>query len=91
MVELFNMQIALFTEDEIVDTVLKARDLAVQAITQRMTTIVPVLQISAPLSKPSLYWANRLYQDLSRAEELADRNAVSMPAYMPVYFEALAN
>lgn len=90
VVELFNEQIDEFDEDAIVNIMLSARDKAVQAITQKMATIVPILTISAPMSKPSLYWASRLYDDASRAEELADRNSVQNPAFMPAQFEALA-
>lgn len=90
VVELFNMQIAQFDEDAIVNILLQARDWAVQAVTQKMATLVPVITVSAPLSLPSLYWASRLYGDVSRAEELADRNNVKQPAFMPNTFEALA-
>jgi prophage DNA circulation protein len=90
VVELFNMQIEEFSEDLIVNKMLAARDYAVQAITQRMASIIPILTINAPLVKPSLYWASRLYGDAYRAEELSDRNDVSSPAFMPVKFEALA-
>lgn len=91
IVELFNSQIEEFDEDTIVNILLSARDNAVTAVTQKMATLVPVLNISAPSSRPSLYWAARLYQDLSRAEELADRNDVASPAFMPRDFEALAS
>jgi hypothetical protein len=90
VVELFNAQIALFEEDEIVNVLLTARDYAVKSITIKMASLVNVVTISAPGSQPSLYWANRLYQDLGRAEDLIDRNDVAFPAYMPVLFEALA-
>jgi hypothetical protein len=90
VVELFNMQVALFDEDEVVTVLLTARDYAVRAITQRMATLVPVLGISAPKSMPSLYWANRLYDDAERAVELAERNDLATPAFMPTRFEALA-
>jgi hypothetical protein len=90
VVELFNSQIEEFDEDTIVNIMLAARDNAVNAVTQKMATLVPVLDISAPASMPSLYWAARLYQDVTRAEELADRNNVSSPAFMPRDFEALA-
>jgi prophage DNA circulation protein len=91
VVELFNMQIEEFDEDKIVNIMLSARDACINAISQSMATLVPVLSISAPSSRPSLYWAARLYQDLSRAEELADRNNVASPAFMPRDFEALAS
>ncbi len=90
IVELFGRQISLFEEDAIVNILLDARNTAVKAITQRMATIVPVLTINAPQSRPSLYWANRLYEDVGRAEELSERNAAYFPAFMPVHFEALA-
>lgn len=90
VVELFNEQIEEFSEDSVVDMLLSARDYCVQAISQSMTTLVPVLTINAPKTKPSLYWASRLYSDVYRAEELADRNAVASPAFMPSTFEALA-
>ena len=90
IVELFNAQIELFDEDEIVDVLLTVRDYAVRAVTMKMATLVPVLEISAGKSLPSLYWANRLYEDLYRSEELSDRNTVAYPAYMPTHFEALA-
>lgn len=90
LVELFNSQVQQFDEDLIVDVVIQARDLAVTAITQQMATLVPVVTVNAPQSMPSLYWASRLYQDVGRAEELADRNGASYPAFMPTVFEALA-
>ncbi len=90
IVELFNAQIAEFDEDAIVNILLSARDNAVKAATQKMATLVPVLNISAPSSRPSLYWASRLYDDPTRAEELADRNSITSPAFMPRDFEALA-
>ncbi len=90
IVELFNTQIALLEEDEVVNVVVKARDCAVRSVSQKMANIVPLLMINAPESRPSLYWAGRLYEDASRAEELADRNHATLPAFMPPYFEALA-
>lgn len=90
VVELFNQQIAEFTEDSVVDILLSARDYCVQSISQKMANIAPVVTINAPISRPSLYWASRLYGDVYRAEELSDRNNVSAPAFMPSQFEALA-
>lgn len=90
IVELFNLQIEMFTEDAIVNILLRARDYAVQSVTQTMATLVPVVTISASLSKPSLYWADRLYRDVSRATELSDRNDAHSPAFMPSTFEALS-
>jgi prophage DNA circulation protein len=91
VVELFNSQIEEFDEDIIVNILLSARDNCVTAVTQKMATLVTVLEISAPQSRPSLYWASRLYRDLTRAEELSDRNNIASPAFMPRDFEALAS
>ena len=39
---------------------------------------------------PSLYWAYRLYADAERAKEVAARNRVYHPSFMPTTFEALS-
>jgi hypothetical protein len=49
---------------------LSARDYAVQADHATMATLVPVLTINAPMSKPSLYWASRLYGDATELKSL---------------------
>lgn len=90
VVELFNMQIAEFDEDAVVNMLLQARDLAVRSISQKMATIVPVIQITASTTRPSFYWSARLYETVDRADELSDRNGVNNPAFMPSIFEALS-
>lgn len=90
LVELTNAQLVRFTHGEAVKALVAARDYAVKAVTKQMADISPVVIIEAPQSAPSLYWAYRLYEDVERATELADRNGVSTPAFMPVQFEALA-
>ena len=39
---------------------------------------------------PSLWWANRLYGDAKRADEIVERNGVKHASFMPPEFEALA-
>jgi prophage DNA circulation protein len=62
----------------------------VQYLTQLMADIAPVVTVTAPQSRPSLWWAWRLYQDPSRAVDLVLRNDVTHPSFMPLSFEALA-
>lgn len=90
VVELFNMQIAEFDEDAVVNLLLEARNLAVRSISQKMASIVPVIQITASTTRPSFYWSARLYETVDRADELSDRNGVNNPAFMPSIFEALS-
>jgi len=55
-----------------------------------MLDLAPIVIVRAPRELPSLALAWSLYQDISRARELVDRNAVRHPAFMPTQFEALA-
>jgi hypothetical protein len=90
VVELFDAQIEQVDDSAVAILLLKARDYAVTSVTRAMATLVPVVTINAPRSMPSLYWANRLYDDADRAQELSERNSAALPAFMPVVFEALA-
>jgi prophage DNA circulation protein len=69
---------------------ISARDTAIKAINQQMTTLAGVVFIDAAQSLPALYWAFRLYSDPTRAEELADRNEAFDPLFLPASFEALS-
>lgn len=66
------------------------RDAAVAALTRRATTLAPVVTIAAPTALPALVWAWRLYRDPTRAPEIAARNRLSHPGFVPTRFEALA-
>lgn len=89
LAEMFSSLIDRLMDQDVVLQLVTARDYAVRAITKSMTDIVPVIEIEAPKPMPSLYWAYRLYADPTRATELADRNSVTTPAFMPRRFEAL--
>jgi prophage DNA circulation protein len=89
LVELFDQQLQRTLDETVIGALLDARDYAVKALTQSITSIIPVVTVSATRSMPSIYWAYRLYKDATRATELADRNRVPTPAYMPQEFEAL--
>lgn len=89
--EAFNREIeTLGTNIVAILTVQAARDLIVKAIIEQITTLAPIIIVEAGATMPSLYWANRLYGDPLRAQELIDRNAVSNPSFMPTKFEALS-
>jgi prophage DNA circulation protein len=59
-------------------------------LSRTITTLAPVVTVSAPLTMPALWWAWRLYADPTRVEEMVARNGVRHPAFMPTRFEALA-
>lgn len=59
-------------------------------LSRQIADLAPVLIVGAELSLPSLWWANRLYGNAARASELARRNRVKHPSFMPTEFEALA-
>lgn len=75
---------------QMVEALVGLRDATVTALTRRATTLAPVVTITAPREAPALVWAWRLYRDPTRAREIAARNGVSHPGYIPTTFEALA-
>lgn len=66
------------------------RGRAVEHLTRLMADMAPVVGVGVPQSMPSLWWANALYGDASRAAELVARNRVIHPSFMPIEIEALA-
>lgn len=54
-----------------------------------ITDMAPIRAVTAARRMPSLWWANRLYGDARRGDELATRNGVKSSLFMPVEFEAL--
>jgi prophage DNA circulation protein len=67
------------------------RNAAVDYLSQKITTLAPVVSAASNLPLPSLAWAWRLYADPARAPELVARNKVQHPSFMPVGIEALAS
>ncbi|MFZ4807465.1 MAG: DNA circularization N-terminal domain-containing protein [Hyphomicrobiaceae bacterium] len=66
------------------------RGRTVEHLTREITDLAPVLSVGSEVSMPSLWWAFRLYGDATRAGELAERNRIKHPSFMPLEFEALA-
>lgn len=69
---------------------LSLRDATIDYLSRSILDLAPVVQVSASLGMPSLYWSWRIYGTADRAEELADRNRVPHPSFMPNTFEALS-
>ncbi len=76
---------------DLFDGLTATRDATIAYLSQRITTLAPVITVQANREMPALYWSWRLYQDPLRAGELTARNRVIHPALMPQNFEALAS
>ena len=59
-------------------------------LTQLINNLAPVVTVTAGESMPALWWAWRLYADVTREPDLVARNGVPDPLHMPVSFAALA-
>lgn len=66
------------------------RGQAVAAITEQIIDLRPSITVNGQASLPSLLWAYRLYGDATRQGELARRNRIAHPSFMPAEFEAEA-
>lgn len=62
-----------------------------ELIKRREADIAPLIEVALPAPLPSLVWAWRLYEDPTRADEIARRAGAPSPAFMPERFTALSN
>jgi prophage DNA circulation protein len=69
----------------------ETRGHAVEFFTRLLTDLAPVVIVSTGVPMPSLWLANMLYGDAERAGELARRNRVIHPSFMPTDIEALGS
>lgn len=80
--------------DKGADAVFAALSALASAVTQDLTRrgadLATVRSYAMPRCMPSLVLAHRLYQDAGRADDLARRNRVRHPAFMPETGEALS-
>ncbi|MBR0871204.1 DNA circularization N-terminal domain-containing protein [Bradyrhizobium tropiciagri] len=90
--ELFESELlALDAGDtDLAHALMQMRDAVIKYLSRAVLDLASVLIIEANLSMPSLFWAWKLYQDPTRSTELAARNRVPHPSFMPNDFEALA-
>lgn len=66
------------------------RGRAVEMLSRSVADLAPVLTLESSVEMPALWWANRLYGDAARADEIADRNRAIHPLFMAPRIEALA-
>jgi prophage DNA circulation protein len=76
---------------DLAHAIMALRDSVINYLSTAVISLAPVIMVEANLSMPSLFWAWRLYMDPTRSTELAARNGVPHPSFMPREFEALAN
>jgi hypothetical protein len=62
----------------------------VEQISRRVADLAPVLQVSADATMPALWWSHRIYGTADRAAEIARRNRVIHPGFMPREIEVLS-
>jgi prophage DNA circulation protein len=89
---LFEEQLGALPSDdyELFHAMTKLRDATVEYLSRAIIDLAPIVRVSASLGMPSLFWAWRLYADPTRSTELAERNRVPHPSFMPPSFEALS-
>jgi prophage DNA circulation protein len=75
---------------EAVKEIYKLRGDVAEHLTTLIANMAPVLVVGAPRRMPALWWANRLYGDATRADEIVKRNGIKHASFMPTEFEALA-
>lgn len=75
---------------DVFEAVAQLQGAVIDFLSTEITTLAPVVTVTAPLSLPALVHAWRLYADPTRADELVARNDVVHPLFMPMSFEALA-
>ena len=75
---------------EITAALRELQGLTIEYLSQLIADLAPVVEVEAAARMPSMYWAYRLYADATRSDEVATRNRVKHPSWMPTNFEALA-
>lgn len=68
-----------------------ARGAVATDLDARGAQLPPMRQFNFAISMPSLVIAYRLYQDTTRADQLADMAGPAHPAFMPLSFKALSS
>lgn len=72
------------------NAIMALRDSVINYLSRAVLDLAPVINVEANLVLPSLFWAFKLYQDPTRALEIAARNQLAHPSFVPMEFEALA-
>ena len=77
-------------EDGVYTSLRSIRAGTVRALNAAGAGLPTLVTITIPLPQPSLVLAQRLYRDLTRADELVTRANPRHPAFMPTRFQALS-
>lgn len=77
--------------DDVYLALKQLRAAVVKDLTARGATLAPLTTISLPASLPALTLAYRLYQDITRTDQLTAFGNPPHPAFMPPTFKALAS
>jgi prophage DNA circulation protein len=70
-------------DDQLFETLRVLRTATTDYINAQSPRTAQVINTVAPLTEPALVTAYRLYQDASRADEIATRNGVAHPGFVP--------
>ncbi|MBP6010617.1 MAG: DNA circularization N-terminal domain-containing protein [Alphaproteobacteria bacterium] len=77
-------------EDRSFSALRTLRQSVVDDITERGATLAPIKTFKLPSALPSLYLANRLYRDPTRATQIELQSKTKHPLFCPPKFRALA-
>lgn len=88
--ELNRLSVLGYQGHDVWSALYELRGKTVELLSRQMADLAPVQFINAPQLMPSLFWAQRLYGDAARAGEIARRNRLKHPSFVPTDFEVLA-
>ena len=77
-------------EDDVYQALVTMRNAVVQDLTTRGASLAPLAPFTMKSNMPALALAYRLYQDISRVDQLVSFANPVNPSFMPTEFKALA-
>lgn len=77
-------------DNDLAHAITAMRDVTIDYLSRAILDLAPIITVDANLVMPSLFWSWRLYSDPGRAMEIAERNHLSHPSFVPQQFEAKA-
>jgi prophage DNA circulation protein len=87
---MIDTQMLAATDDNLVQAWTALYAAVATDLTTRGKQLPSLVQFTTPAPMPSLWLANRLYQDADRAAEICARNGIIDPAFCPTTIEALS-
>jgi prophage DNA circulation protein len=77
-------------EDDVYQALITLRNAVIQDLTTRGANLAPLASFTVKSNMPALALAYRLYQDISRVDQLVNFADPIHPAFMPTTFKALS-